>query len=255
MRAQIVVAILLLASMAHAQDAANAPPANPLANDSDFLAYHPDLGNRKQGLVAYERGGYATAAAFFRKAARYADKPSQAMLAEMLWKGLGETADRAQAYAWMDLAAERGYPSLIAFREDYWNQLSDDERKRAVDIGQAIYTEYGDAAAKPRLASELRRGASRITGSRVGLVGELTIKVPGPTGDWIAISADQYYAPRYWKERQYWAWQDDIWKAPLRGVVHIGPLESAHSDKQPATADPARDDGKSGDDKKEKGEH
>jgi hypothetical protein len=254
MRALIVVAIFLLAGMAHAQDAANAPSANPLAN-GDFLAYHPDLGNRKEGLAAYERKSYATAAKFFRKAARYADKPSQAMLAEMLWKGMGETVDRAQAYAWMDLAAERGYPSLIAVRENYWSQLDDDERKRAVDVGQAIYAEYGDAVAKPRLAMELRRGQSQVTGSHVGLVGDLAIKVPGPGGDLISIPSEQYYAPRYWDERQYWAWQDALWKAPSHGAVHIGSLEPLHSDKRPAGADPVRDDGESSGDKNGKGEH
>ncbi|MEO8743425.1 MAG: hypothetical protein ABI365_09565 [Lysobacteraceae bacterium] len=240
MRWLLVVAMLLLGGVALAdavlaQDSPRAAPANPLANDSDFLAYHPDLGNRKKGMAAYDRGNFALAAGFFRKAARYADKPSQAMFAEMLWKGEGEPVDRTLAYAWMDLAAERGYPSLIAFRENYWNQLSDDERQRAVDVGQSIYAEYGDAIAKPRLALELKRGLSRMTGSRLGFMGNLTIQVPGVGGNWITIPATQYYAPRYWKAQDYWMWQDDIWKVPLHGNVDVGQLESVHRDK-PADA-------------------
>ena len=241
MRWLLVLAMFLLAgaAVADAPLAQDAPvaAANPLANDSDFLAYHPDLGNRKKGMAAYDRGIYALAAGFFRKAARYADKPSQAMLAEMLWKGEGEAVDRPRAYAWMDLAAERGYPSLVVFRETYWNQLDDEERKRAVDVGQAIYAEYGDAAAKPRLALELKRGLSRMTGSRVGFMGNLTIEVPGPEGSWTTIPANQYYAPRYWKAQDYWTWQDAIWKAPLHGNVDVGPLESVHRDRQPADAE------------------
>ncbi len=42
----------------------------------------------------------------------------QALMAEMLWQGSHDPPqDRAAAYAWMDLAAERGYPELLRQRE------------------------------------------------------------------------------------------------------------------------------------------
>ena len=74
-----------------------------------FLNAHPDMKHRKQGWDAYAEGDFALARAQFLKAAWYGDKPSQAMLAEMDWKGVGAAVDRAAAYTWADIAAERGY--------------------------------------------------------------------------------------------------------------------------------------------------
>ncbi len=172
MRKLYLVVTLLLASVAHAQEPTvldkqekqnrDDPPAvNPLASSADFLAYHPDLDNRRMGMDAYKRASFDYALRYFHWAARYADKPSEAMLASMYWDGTGVTQNRPLAYAWMDLAAERGYPGLLAFRERYWQELSDDERKRAIDLGQPLYSEYGDAVAKPRLGVLLRRGSTR----------------------------------------------------------------------------------------------
>ncbi len=62
----------------------------------------------------------------FLRAARYADKPSQAMIAQMLWNGDGVPVDRVMAYVWADLAAERGYPAFIATREKFWSELNAD---------------------------------------------------------------------------------------------------------------------------------
>src|SRR3546814_13111981 len=80
------------------------------------------------------------------------------MYALMVGQGEGGITDRAQAYAWMDLAAERGYPELLAQREQFWRALSSDERARAREIGESLYATYGDAVAKHRLERELRRG-------------------------------------------------------------------------------------------------
>ena len=245
MRLMFFIAILLSMSVAHAQDRDAAPAVNPLANSSDFLAYHPDLGDRKLGMEAFKRGSFDYAARYFQWAARYADKPSQAMLGSMYWSGQGVKQDRALAYAWMDLAAERGYPSLLAFRERYWQEMNEQERKRAIEVGQPLYTEYGDAAAKPRLAIMLRRGLHEVTGSHTGFVGTMEIHIPGPGGNPIIIDANQYYDPHFWKEKQYWTWADKAWKAAPTGVVNIGVLEVLPDEKKPASlppADPAQSD-------------
>jgi hypothetical protein len=200
-------------------------------------------------MEAYGRGSYEYAARYFRWAARYADKPSQAMLGSMYWDGKGVPQDRALGYAWMDLAAERHYRILLAFRERYWHELSEDECKRAVEVGQPLYDEYGDAVAKPRLEVLLRRGLNQVTGSRTGFVGTMEIHIPGPGGNPTVIDANQYYDPRYWKEKQYWAWADKGWKAPSKGVVNVGVLEPVPAAK------PAADDRKPGDGKNDEGGH
>lgn len=190
-----------------------------------FLAYHPDLKFRMEGMAALEDGLPEAAFGAFKSAAKYADKASQAAVAEMLWTGKGTAQNRPLAYAWMDLAAERGYQTFIGLREHYWKQLSADEQKLAVEVGGSVYAEYGDAVAKPRIEKKLRQGRGKITGSRVGFVGALQIHIPGPAG-WMKVDGSTYYADHYWRPTDYFAWQDQIWRNPPTGTVDVGPLQS-----------------------------
>jgi hypothetical protein len=190
-----------------------------------FLAYHPDLKYRMEGMAALEDGLPKAAFSAFQTAAKYADKAAQAAVAEMLWTGNGTAQDRPLAYAWMDLAAERGYQTFVGLREHYWNQLSADEQKRAVEVGDEVYAEFGDAVAKPRIEKKLRQGRGKITGSRVGFVGALQIHIPGPAG-WMKVDGSTYYADHYWRADDYFAWQDQIWRNPPTGTVDVGPLQS-----------------------------
>src|SRR3546814_11625453 len=118
----------------------------------------------------------------FLRAARYADKPAQAMSAEMHWRGLGVPQDRELGYAWMDLAAERMYPNFVIKRERYWQLLDADQRSNAIERGQQLLAEYGDDAAQPRLAKVLRQDRAATTGSPAGFVGGglQNIPVTGP---------------------------------------------------------------------------
>src|SRR5690606_22663884 len=81
---------------------------------------HPDLKWRVEAIRAMEKGRKREAFELFKRAASYADKPSQAMVAEMYWTGTGALRNRPLAYAWMDLAAERGYTKYLARREYIW---------------------------------------------------------------------------------------------------------------------------------------
>lgn len=149
------------------------PTEDSLMVTAGFLSYHPDLRLRLEGIEALEDKQPEEAFKWFQRAAFYADKPSQGMVAEMLWTGQGVAKDPGLAYAWMDLAAERGYRGFLLLRERYWNQLDPAERERAIEHGQALYARYGDAAARPRLAAQLRRGRREMTGSRTGFTGNL----------------------------------------------------------------------------------
>src|SRR3546814_6772152 len=93
------------------------------------------------------------------------------MIAEMHWRGLGVPQDRELGYAWMDLAAERMYPNFVIKRERYWQLLDADQRSNAIERGQQLLAEYGDDAAKPRLAKVLRQARRETTGSHAGFVG------------------------------------------------------------------------------------
>ncbi len=201
-------------------------PGHVAANTDGFLAYHPDLRWRKEGLGRYEDGELGLALVAFKRSAKYADKGAQGMVAEMYWKGEGTAADKALAYAWMDLAAERGYKDFLTLREYYWRELDPRERERALKVGKEIYAEYGDEVAKPRLEKKINKGRRLATGSRTGFKGSLTIMVPG-AGGWISMDANEYYKDEYWQPEQYFKWQDDLWRNYQRGRVEVGALETS----------------------------
>ena len=224
---RLLVALLLAfaSSFVIAKDPDPKSFIDPAVLTDGFLDWHPDLQGRLEGMKAYNKGNYEVAFRHFLHASRYADKPSQGMIADMYWAGIGVAADRELGYAWMDLAAERLYPQFMLFRERYWNALDDKQRAAAIKRGHAVFADYGDAVAKPRLESELRRGRSMMTGSRTGFTG---------TGIWIQVRdtgavlrGDEFYAKKYWQADYYWQLQDQIWHAPKRGHVHVGEPEKA----------------------------
>lgn len=237
--------IVLLASlclpiatqMSMAQNAtAPDPTQDRLMLSAGFLSAHPDLRYRLHGLEEFKQGHYEDALKFFQRASFYADKPSQGMVAEMLWNGQGVSKDPALAYAWMDLAAERGYVGFLGLRERYWNALSEAERQRALDEGAALYAKYGDEAAQPRIATTLRRERKKITGSRTGFTGNVQIYIPGPNG-FEQIDGSKFFDEKYWDPKQYQAWHDNVWMKPRIGRVSVGDLEQLPA-QQPASRIP-----------------
>lgn len=188
-----------------------------------FLNAHPDLKYRTEGFLHLDEERFVEARESFLKAARFADKPSQAVLAEFAWKGIGEPMDRARAYAWADISAERGYPQLVAVREMYWERLSEDERARAIQIGQSLMDEYGDNVAKKRMALHLRKARRTMLGFRPRK--DATIIIPGPNGHGISIRGHHFYATEYWDPEKYQEWVDETWGGSAAGTVDIGSLE------------------------------
>lgn len=226
----LMLLLLAVASTASTAQKRTPPPPDPTEDPliirAGFLNAHPDLRYRLLGLERMKQGKHEDALKFFMRAGFYADKPSQGMVAEMLWTGQGQPQDKALAYAWMDLAAERGYAGFLGLRERYWAGLDEAERERALSEGQALYARYGDAAAKPRIATVLRRERKRMTGSRTGFAGNVQIMVPGP-GGMEQIDGTKYYDPRYWDPDQYQQWHDAIWAKPRVGRVTVGEIQAA----------------------------
>lgn len=207
-----------------------------VVNSETFQRGHPDVRWRNLGATRYQQKRYREAVTHFLDAARYGDKPSQAMLALMLWNGDGIEVDRVRAYAWIDLAAERGYPSFVATRERFRAALSEDERRRAMDLRDDLYAKYGDEHAKRRLDLEMTREKLKTTGSHLGRPKGALVLVPGPDGRPRAITDTVFWSPRYWNPQQYWALQDRIWETP-KGHVDVGPV-------QPIDAEPAPSEGR-----------
>ena len=203
------------------------PSVNSMILTRGFMDAHPDLDYRNKGMHAYAKKRFKAAFQYFQRAAFYADKSSQGMLAEMLWNGEGLAKDHVLAYIWMDVAAERGYELLVQQRERYWSLLDAEEKTRIAPESVEIRSVYGDAAAKRRIAAVLRRARSNITGSHLGsTVGSaLTISVPGPAGGSRAIDGSTYFDPQYWDPGKYQAWLDGAWKNVRTPKVDVGAVE------------------------------
>lgn len=230
----LALAIWATASPAVAQIA---PPKDPTVDQmmmsAGFLSGHPDLRYRLLGLQELKQGDKEGALKFFKRASFYADKPSQGMVAELLWEGKGVAQDRPSAYGWIDLAAERGYVGFLSIRERYWEALNDAERKQALELGQEIYARYGDSAAQPRLDAVLRRERRQATGSRTGFTGNLKIYIPGPAG-FEQIDGSKFYDPQFWDPNLYRQWQDGIWMQPRMGKVTVGDVEKVTASPTPS---------------------
>lgn len=220
-----LIALSLGAPLHAASRAGPDPSGDPAMLDAGYQRLHPDLEYRQLGISAYRRGQLETALARFRRAGYYGDKPSQALAAEMYWKGEGAPADRATAYIWMDLAAERGYPDLVGLRERYWAAMNADERKLALAQGPALYKIYGDPTAKPRYEQELRRQRNQLTGSHLGM----DVGLGGGRADQPnyreRIPPTGFYADANWDAKRYWADQDAFWLRRSGGKVNVGTLE------------------------------
>ena len=201
-----------------------------------FLSAHPDIRWQREAMHAYEEGHYERALDWFKRAARHGDKLTQGMIASMYWDGVGVRRDRALGYAWMDVAAERRYPDLLEFREAYWAELDQYERKDALERGQDILAEYGDEAAGPRMEQVLDRERRNITGSRLGFVGHLkVIPLNGPAsigqfsgqnlGQLAALPGHVYYADRYWRPAAYRQYRDELWVEATGRPIHLGRVD------------------------------
>ncbi|SEM42477.1 hypothetical protein SAMN05428989_3818 [Pseudoxanthomonas sp. GM95] len=188
-----------------------------------FFQGHLDLFYRRAGMRADKDRDFSEARKQYRLAARYADKPSQARLGEMYWNGEGGTQDRVMGFLFMALAAERGYESFTAHKMDYWRQLTEDERKRAVRQDKKMLADYGDEVAKPRWEAVLKREARRSTGSLLGGTGASALVINSPRGG--GIDAQRFYAPQFWQPTQYWSMQDRLWAKENPGIVTVGDVE------------------------------
>ncbi|MBK9654998.1 MAG: SEL1-like repeat protein [Rhodanobacteraceae bacterium] len=206
-----------------------------------FQRAHPDLKYRVQGQNLLQDGRVRAALAAFGEAARWGDKLSQAMVAEIYWEGQGVQADRARAYAWMDLAAERQFLAFVAKREKYWAQLNAEERDEALAIGAQLYADYGDDVALPRLDKRIS-SEREPTGSRAGFSGSGQVVMPEKGGSFLTLSIVgvrpalfggvqvplyAYYAPQLWRIDQYVKWQADELEIARRGVVRVGAVDEA----------------------------
>ena len=233
----LAAALCVLTAMPAATVAAEPKPKDARSLEFELaMKGHPDLQFRQYGVEAFRRGQYTNAMTLFKRAAYWGDKPSQAMIAELYRYGRGVPVDMGLAYAWMDLAAERGYRDFVLHRERYWNGMDESARARAVQEGEALYARYGDDVAKPRFAAQLKRHSREGVGSRTGFTTNAKVTLPSSFGDQV-IDGSTLRSLSYWDAEAYWKLQDRLWKNPQQ-TVRASDLQDVVT--QPRGASPAK---------------
>jgi uncharacterized protein len=215
---------------------------------------HPDIGGEFQGVVQFAKGDYADAMKYFLNGARYADKPSQLCIGLMYLNGNGVQKDPVMAYAWAAVAAERKYPSFVRTRDLIWQRLSSSQRRQGLAAADKLFAEYGDAVAKPRMASQLRQdwlqGTASKTGYDDGRIGRLQLPdsylYSWNAPDACAVNSiggaplpgcNNGIGGAALKPSDYFRIRDTEWMG-AKGTVTVGPLQKVSAPKvqhQPST--------------------
>jgi hypothetical protein len=248
---------LLLAGLIAVNGIAKSTDHDPL-NDPDvqktLLAmkdantwYHPDLFGEFAGMRRYAHKDYAGALKYFKIGAYYSDKLSALSIGLMYLNGEGVTRDPLTAYAWLTVAAERGYPDFVATRDRVKAGLTPAQLGEAQPIVDQLMDEYGDKAAKRRLVVQLRQGQMKITGSHTGFdsgISQLNTKDCG--GPSIAVGGEaltksgcsgaSMFAKWRWDPKTYFAVRDSRWKA----TVSVGAIKDAGAAAEAAKAAPVQ---------------
>lgn len=221
---------------------------------------HPDLFGEFAGMKRYAKGDYKSAMTYFLIGARYADKPSQLAIGIMYVNGLGVAKNLATGCAWLDLAAERKYPRFVTTYDVNCKALTPEQHQQMTAELARLSPEFGDQAAKPRMATTLRLARSSRTGSRTGF--DFGTEVHSGAGAGFGAASIAASAPRNCAKQVVYAggaalptkgcmgndfWSADHWDpdsyfrqrdAQWLGTVTVGKLE--HVDKPAAAAEKAK---------------
>ncbi|WP_109127094.1 sel1 repeat family protein [Dyella sp. C11] len=186
-----------------------------------FIDAHSDLRYRIKGMEAYGDGHHRDAFNYFRLASRYADKTSQALVGVMYWTGDGVARDRPLGYAWMELAASRGYTELQRQLRIYWSQLNDEERAKAMVLRGTLDADYGDDVGARRLTLEIGTSRSQVTGSHLGWVGNGYATY----GDNTVEDLSKFDKALHMNTAEYLQVKDLQWQMQMSGHVKVGDPE------------------------------
>ena len=241
------IVLFVVADMALADGRSNEAWDDPALHDTleamtnASTWYHPDLFGMTVGMRRYGHRQFASALHYFEIGARYADKLSQLSIGLMHLNGEGVPKDPVIAWAWIDLAAERRYPSFVATSDRVKATLTAQQLEQALQLRVSLGAKYGDAVAKPRMISELHQGQMQITGSRTGFdYGVIQgwskpcgpeLRIGGRVVPQIGCLGPSFLARENWQPELYFAARDREWKAN----VDVGPVET----QDPSTRDGA----------------
>lgn len=202
------------------------------ASPFHFAEHTPGYDLFADGKRAYEAGFHFSAYQKFRRAAYWADKMAQHNLGVMTYRGEGVDRDPARAWAWFELAAERGYPEFVGIANAVWDELAPVQRRKAQRVlDDELAPRYGDEVAIPRTTQRMESERRRIVGTRTGMVGNVTVYDRRTVG---ARTGEEYFAAERWDFRRVVEREKQVFEALARGNVTIGELEFVEDEETEA---------------------
>lgn len=124
------------------------------------------------GVNAIKHDDYKHAVAMYKVAASWGYKPAEYNLGVIFAKGEGDVpVDLPQAYAWMQLAAERNDKQYVAARNRVKDMLTADQLQASEKILPDMQAIYGDRVALARAKAKWHDVLTHATCSHVGYTG------------------------------------------------------------------------------------
>lgn len=158
----------------------------------------PSAWEMRQGRHKYQSGNFTAAFWHYMNAAVWADKFAQYNIGVMYLRGEGVEFDAVRGWAWLELAAERGYPDMVQAADQLYELLDAEQRAEGERIlREELLPDYGDATRVPATARRMERELRKATGSRTGSQAMLSfLRVYDGSG--ISRRGDEYYAAAKW---------------------------------------------------------
>lgn len=158
----------------------------------------PSTWEMRQGRRDYRSGNYMGAFWHYTNAAVWADKFAQYNIGVMYLRGEGVEFDAVRGWAWLELAAERGYPDMVRAADDLYEMLDEEQRREGERIlREELLPDYGDATRVPATARRMERELRRATGTRTGSKAALSsLRVYDGSG--VSRRGDEFYDPAKW---------------------------------------------------------
>jgi len=180
------------------------------ASPTGSAGHNPGLQLYHEAVRHFQEGDHAQAFEDYEESAHWGNKLSQFNLGTMYYNGTHVSRDPARAWAWIKLAAERGYEQLVDMERAIWEELDAGEQARAQRIlDRELLPDYGDASALPRMERFVNRRYRAATGSRLGGVAGSNPVWVQPR-DQVQSTGDVYYGEENWRVDR-WLEQEAAW--------------------------------------------
>ena len=152
----------ILTQSVSAEETGRAFPGNYFAQVATFYLDKKDY---RQAIDMFELAGY------------WANKVAQYNVGVLYFNGIGDIPpDRIRGTAWLGIAAEQRGDLASGALQSAYEKLTPEERTAAGRLFAELDKKYGDAVALRRATRHFEEERRNVTGSRLGVVGHLTIQ-------------------------------------------------------------------------------